>query len=271
MVNIDINERFRVSRPLMATAFTLGLFVPMILSTFILSSVDFIGFIKYGQDDFTKISVFALEGGEFRCTDGSVVNTASECPSTDQCPSSSEGNDLVQCTTVHNFQKDNEERASIHCSDRPRSSLLSSSSHCSISSKSPNAQENAAQTEIQNAIQKLQNETTTLSSSRNSLNISTDKKLYGEGEIINITLSNSGDQNLIFSPVNSAVTIKNLNTSDVYTPSSILTKSIIHPGQSKIFTWDQHDYTGQLVSPGDYSAIISIGPLISNSSFVISN
>jgi hypothetical protein len=271
MVNIEIKERLRVFRLLLPNAFILGIFVPAILSSFLLLLVDSIGFVKYSQADFTKMAAYALEGGEFRCTDGSLVNSASECPSTDQCPSSSEGNDLVQCTSVHNFPKDNEERASIHCSDRPRSSLFSSSSHCSIPDPSSSGQDNGLQTEIQNSIHTIPNESANISSSGNSLNVSTDKRLYIGGEIINITLKNSGDQNLIFSPVNSAITIKNLNTHEVYTPSSILTKTVIHPGQFKIFTWDQHDYTGQLVNPGNYSSIISIGQLISNSSFAISH
>ena len=217
------------------------------------------------------MSAFALEGGDFRCTDGSIVTSAAECPSTDQCPSSSEGIDLVQCTTVHNFPRDNEESATIHCSDRPRSSFSSSSSHCSISVQSSGGQDSAVQTEIQNSIHNITNEATNVSRLGNSLNVSTDKRFYKVGEIINITLRNSGDHNLIFSPINSAVTIKNMNTHDIYTPSSILTKSVIHPGQVKIFTWDQHDYTGQLVNLGNYSAIISIGPLISNNSFIISH
>jgi hypothetical protein len=272
MVNIGIKERLHVSHLVLPIASILGIFVPAILSTFLLLSVNSIGFVKFSQVDFTKMAAFALEGGDFRCTDGSIVNSAAECPSTDQCPSSSEGIDLVQCT-VHNFPRDNEESATIHCSDRPRSSFSSSSSssHCSISAQSSGGQENAVQTELQNSIRNISNESTNISSSGNSLNVSTDKRLYKVGEIINITLRNSGDQNLIFSPVNSAITIKNMNTHDVYTPSSILTKSVIHPGQVKIFTWDQHDYTGQLVNPGNYSAIISIGPLISNNSFIISH
>lgn len=95
-------------------------------------------------------------------------------------------------------------------------------------------------------------------SKQNSLGLSTNKKAFAPGEIINITIINTGNQPLSFSGPDTNLKIRNLNTDQTYSPSSMLVKLVLDSGGSKRFAWNQLNATGMRVESANYSASVSL-------------
>lgn len=103
----------------------------------------------------------------------------------------------------------------------------------------------------------------------NQITVTTDKQTYMAGEIVNITIKNVGTQPIHFSGADSDIKVTNQKTSKSFIPSPLLLTSLIPSGSSKIVVWNQQDFIGQQVVPGNYTAFVSIGQLAVNTTFSI--
>jgi hypothetical protein len=101
-----------------------------------------------------------------------------------------------------------------------------------------------------------------------AINITTERKIYNIGDMVKITVNNSGTQPLTFSNSTTQVIVKSLNTNQSYPVSSTgPVRFTLDTGASRNFTWDQKDTDGQQIKPGNYSASVSLGSLKANSTF----
>lgn len=101
-----------------------------------------------------------------------------------------------------------------------------------------------------------------------AVNITTERKTYHIGDVVRVTVNNSGSQPLTFSNSTVQVIVKNLDTDQTYPISSSgPIRFTLDTGASRNFTWDQKDVQGQQAEPGNYSASVSIGSLNANATF----
>jgi len=110
---------------------------------------------------------------------------------------------------------------------------------------------------------------TSTSNESNSVSIFTDKQTYEKGQIVNITIKNNSTEPFRIDNPKSVV-IKNLQSGEAYSPSSLSKSKILPPGSSIEFEWNQQDRDGKQVSSGNYSSSVSVRSLRANSTFVIS-
>jgi hypothetical protein len=89
------------------------------------------------------------------------------------------------------------------------------------------------------------------------LQISTDKRSYFKGEIVNITIKNGWDHLIRF--VNSilGLNIENVNTGQKAGLFGLQLISQLKPFESRSIKWDQMDSDARPVQPGIYQAKIS--------------
>jgi hypothetical protein len=107
------------------------------------------------------------------------------------------------------------------------------------------------------------------SNESNSVSIFTDKQTYEKGQIVNITIENNSTEPFRIDNPKSVV-IKNLQSGETYSPSSLSKSKILPPGSSIEFEWNQQDRDGKQVSSGNYSSSVSVRSLKANSTFIIS-
>ena len=202
----------------------------MIGTIFILSSLfsarslTFNIFLNFEPSELQQVYAFISEEGQFCCTNGSQVSRSSECPSSDSCPSSSEGNSLTQCITSERTSQREDERNSDETSENNHKSR----SHDS---------------DIQ-------------TSEKHSISIFTDKHTYNKGEDVTIIVKNNGAQSVTFSD-SSDISITNLATDHSVPISSIPDKFTLDSGASKRFSWNQEDERGDQVNSGKYRVTVS--------------
>ena len=193
-------------------------------------------FLNVESTDFQQVYAFISDEGQFRCTNGSQVGRSSECPSSDSCPSSSEGNSLTQCITIEHASPTKEKRNSDKTS------------------------ENSHKFRIHDAhIQ---------TSEKHSISVFTDKNTYDKGEVVTIIVKNNGAQSVTFSD-SSDISITNLETDHSFPNSAIPDKFTVDSGASKRFSWNQEDDSEAQVKSGKYRFAISIGSLDTTDTFTI--
>jgi hypothetical protein len=101
-----------------------------------------------------------------------------------------------------------------------------------------------------------------------AINITTERKIYNIGDIVNIIVNNSGTQPLTFSNSTTQVIVKSLETNQSYPVLSTgPVRFTLDTGASRNFTWDQKEMDGQEIKPGNYSASVSLGSLNANTTF----
>lgn len=180
----------------------------------------------YAQDQNTQ-AVPSDEGepAKIRCSSGSLVDIAAECPSSDQCPSSIPVDEnILQCTPGPILREN-----SLNSSTR----------------------------QLGNSIQ------------FQSINITTDKEIYKPGEVVNITIKNTGASALTFPNSILGLTIQNAITHEKYPLFSKPVITTLDSGGQKIIKWDQKDSFGQQVKEGNYTAFASSGLINANSTFYL--
>ena len=214
----------------------------MIGTIFILSSLfsarslTFNIFLNFEPSELQQVYAFISDEGQFRCTNGSQVSRSSECPSSDSCPSSSEGNSLTQCITSERTSQREDERNSDETSENNHKSR----SHDS---------------DIQ-------------TSEKHSISIFTDKHAYNKGEDVTIIVKNNGAQSVTFSD-SSDISITNLETDHSVPISSIPNKFTLDSGASKRFSWNQEDERADQVNSGKYRVTVSTRSLDDKDTFTI--
>lgn len=173
------------------------------------------------MNQFNTKYVFAQQG-KIRCTNGNLVSSQGQCPSSDLCPPVPSGNEVAQCT--------------------PR--------------ESPKVNEG-------------QNPST---NSPPSMDVKTDKQSYGRGEPVKVIIQNTGDQPFRVSGLNFSLAIINLETNQSYPiihrPAAILA---VDAGTSRTYPWNQLDSQGNQSGPGNYTALVELGPFHGNATFSLRN
>lgn len=214
----------------------------MIGTIFVLSllfsarSLTFNIFLNFEPSELQQVYAFISDEGQFRCTNGSQISRSSECPSSDSCPSSSEGNSLTQCITSERTSQREDERNSDETSENNHKSR----SHGS---------------DIQ-------------TSEKHSISIFTDKHTYNKWEDVTIIVKNNRAQSVTFSD-SSDISITNLETDHSVPISSIPDKFTLDSGASKRFSWNQEDERGDQVNSGKYRVTVSTRSLDDKDTFTI--
>jgi len=99
--------------------------------------------------------------------------------------------------------------------------------------------------------------------------IYTDKPTYKTGEIVNITINNTGTEPLTFPNAILGLSIQNAVSHEKYSLFSAQVITVLDSGGTKSVKWDQKDSNGQQVGPGNYTASIPAGLLTANKTFSI--
>ena len=205
-------------------------------SLFSVTSLTFNIFLNIEPSELQQVYAFISDEGQFRCTNGSQVSRSSECPSSDSCPSSSEGNSLTQCITSERTSQREEERNSDESSENSHKSR----SH---------------DLDIQ-------------TSEKHSISIFTDKHTYNKGKDVTVIVKNNGAQSVTFLD-SSDISITNLETEHSVPISSIPDKFTLDSGASKRFIWNQEDERGDQVNSGKYRVTVSTMSLDDRDTFTI--
>jgi len=165
------------------------------------------------------------ESGKVRCSNGSLVERSTECPSTDRCPSSTPSiNDILQCTPSPILQGNN----------------------------------------LNTSVSQVGN-----SKQFQSINITTDKKSYKPGEVVNITIKNTGAVALTFPNSILGLTMQSEDTHEKYPLFSAQVITTLDSGGEKTLKWDQKDSFGQQVKAGNYTGSTSSGLINANTTFSV--
>jgi hypothetical protein len=102
-----------------------------------------------------------------------------------------------------------------------------------------------------------------------SLTISTDKPFYKIGELVNITINNTGTDPLTFPNSILGLQIENSVTHEKYPLYAAQVITILDSGGSRMLKWNQMNSFGQQVEAGNYTAITSTGSTTANTTFTV--
>jgi hypothetical protein len=174
---------------------------------------------------------------KIRCSNGSIVDTPSECPLSDTCPSTPKlGNGTLECST---------------------NSLTNDENNVQVTDNSSNSDETLLN-EVGNQGQ------------QQAIDMTTDKNTYTPGEVVNITIRNIGTEPLTFPNAALGLRIENSKTHEKYPLLSAQVITTLDSGGKKSLNWDQIDSSGKNVQAGNYTASTSTGSLSANVTFAIS-
>jgi hypothetical protein len=104
---------------------------------------------------------------------------------------------------------------------------------------------------------------------REAIDISTGKQTYKFGEIVNITVKNTGRDPLTFPNSILGLKIENSLIHKKYPLFSAQVITVLDSGAARTLRWDQRDSSGQQVEAGNYTASISTGQLTANATFSV--
>src|SRR6187551_1056285 len=108
---------------------------------------------------------------------------------------------------------------------------------------------------------------------QNETNLANDTFVNGEiknsGEIVGISIKNSGSEQLTFPNSALGLKIKNLASNELYPILSSQVITILGPGDSKSLRWDQIGIDGNQAPSGNYSASVNSGINTAETSFSI--
>jgi hypothetical protein len=94
-------------------------------------------------------------------------------------------------------------------------------------------------------------------STQDVLAIKTDKLTYNAGEIVSISITNNGSEELTFPNSALGLKIRNLASDELFPILSSQVITILGPGDSKSLRWDQMGVNGNQAPSGNYSASVS--------------
>jgi hypothetical protein len=174
---------------------------------------------------------------KIRCSNGSIVDTPSECPLSDTCPSTPKlGNGTLECSS---------------------NTLTNNENNVQVTDNSSNSDETLLN-EVGNQGQ------------QQAIDMITDKNTYTPGEVVNITIRNIGTEPLTFPNAALGLRIESSKTHEKYPLLSAQVITTLDSGGKKSLNWDQIDSSGKNVQAGNYTASTSTGSLSANVTFAIS-
>ena len=97
----------------------------------------------------------------------------------------------------------------------------------------------------------------TNSSIQDVIVIETDKQTYNAGEIVTISITNKGSEELTFPNSALGLKIRNLASDELYPILSSQVITILGPGDSQSLRWDQIGVNGNQAPSGNYSASVN--------------
>jgi hypothetical protein len=81
-----------------------------------------------------------------------------------------------------------------------------------------------------------------------SLEITADKEIYGPGDVVTITITNTGDEPLEFSDSLLGLEIKNVDTGEVFPINAAQVITTLEPGESRTFEFTYEDLVSEIGS-----------------------
>ena len=113
-----------------------------------------------------------------------------------------------------------------------------------------------------------------LSTNSNQVNspliMTTDRTVYSPGEIVNITITNTGMESLTFPNAALGISITNVATNQTYPIFSAQVITTLDANESRSVTWGPISLDRSEVPPGDYVASLSSGDSTEDVTFTIS-
>jgi hypothetical protein len=100
--------------------------------------------------------------------------------------------------------------------------------------------------------------------------MTTDKTVYSPGEIVNITITNTGIEPLTFPNAALGLTIRNVATNQTYPIFSAQVITTLDANESTSVTWGPISLNKSEVPPGDYVASLKSGGSTEDVTFTIS-
>lgn len=97
----------------------------------------------------------------------------------------------------------------------------------------------------------------TNNSTQDVVAIETDKQTYNTGEIVSISITNKGSQELTFPNSALGLKIRNLASDELFPILSSQVITILGPGDSKSLRWDQMGVNGNQAPSGNYLASVT--------------
>lgn len=166
----------------------------------------------------------------------------------------SEGGQICPLESECDKKKENQTDAHNMTQNVPGAEITNNGQYSISNSLTNNSSSTSNETNIANDTL-LTGETN--NSTQDVVAIETDKQTYNAGEIISISITNKGSEELTFPNSALGLKIRNLASDELYPILSSQVITILGPGDSKSLRWDQMGVNGNQAPPGNYSASVS--------------
>jgi len=204
------------------------------------------------------LSSIQLNNFKVFASDASVENALSEggqvCPLESECDRQNENQTDAHNMTMNVPAPGKTENGQGSIGDS--GSIVNNSNSDNVQNETNLANDTFVNGEIKNSISDI-------------INITTDKQIYNSGEIVGISIKNSGSEQLTFPNSALGLKIKNLASNELYPILSSQVITILGPGDSKSLRWDQIGIDGNQAPSGNYSASVNSGINTAETSFSI--
>ena len=219
--------------------FTILLFSYSLVMVSVLSSIQLNNFKVFASDAWVENAL--SEGGQV-------------CPLESECDRQNENQTDAHNMTVNVPAPGKTENGQGSIGDS--GSIVNNSNSNNVQNETNLANDTLVNGEIKNSISDI-------------INITTDKQIYNPGEIVGISIKNSGSEQLTFPNSALGLKIKNLASNELYPILSSQVITILGPGDSKSLRWDQIGIDGNQAPSGNYSASVNSGINTAETSFSI--
>lgn len=219
--------------------FTILLFSYSLVMVSVLSSIQLNNFKVFASDAWVENAL--SEGGQV-------------CPLESECDRQNENQTDAHNMTMNVPAPGKTENGQGSIGDS--GSIVNNSNSNNVQNETNLANDTFVNGEIKNSISDI-------------INITTDKQIYNPGEIVGISIKNSGSEQLTFPNSALGLKIKNLASNELYPILSSQVITILGPGDSKSLQWDQIGIDGNQAPSGNYSASVNSGINTAETSFSI--
>ena len=219
--------------------FTILLFIYSLVVVTVLSSIQLNNFKVFASDAWVENAL--SEGGQV-------------CPLESECDRQNENQTDAHNMTMNVPAPGKTENGQGSIGDS--GSIVNNSNSNNVQNETNLANDTFVNGEIKNSISDI-------------INITTDKQIYNPGEIVGISIKNSGSEQLTFPNSALGLKIKNLASNELYPILSSQVITILGPGDSKSLRWDQIGIDGNQAPSGNYSASVNSGINTAETSFSI--
>ena len=204
------------------------------------------------------LSLIQLDNFKIFASDAWVENALSEggqvCPLESECDRQNENQTDAHNMTMNVPAPGKTENGQGSIGDS--GSIVNNSNSNNVQNETNLANDTSVNGEVKNSISDI-------------INITTDKQIYNPGEIVGISIKNSGSEQLAFPNSALGLMVRNLASNELYRILSSQVITILGPGDSKSLRWDQIGIDGNQAPSGNYSASVNSGINTAETSFSI--